>query len=203
MLVFSVLTRPDSSHSYCVHTQLSRPRHRDFALWLGGFFDCHASPTMSLPLVLALALALGPAQHVQTHAAAAPPPPPPSGSVAKARAMLGRMNTSEKVAMLHGYGAKPEPGAVGLVHGNRRLGIPPIVLANGPQGYGGHPAPTHWSCELRARARSTHTRHAPRAARAHAVPSRPWARCAAALGTCVTATLACAYSQTPLPRCCS
>ena len=57
-------------------------------------------------------------------------------STAAAKQMLARMNHSEKVAMVHGYGPKCVPGGVGYVVPNERLGIPNLVLANGPQGYG-------------------------------------------------------------------
>lgn len=38
--------------------------------------------------------------------------------------------------MLHGYGPKKVPGGVGFVVGNEDLQIPPLILANGPQGWG-------------------------------------------------------------------
>ena len=46
------------------------------------------------------------------------------------------MNHTEKIAMLHGTGPKAVPGGVGYVPPNERLGIPPLILANGPQGWG-------------------------------------------------------------------
>lgn len=49
---------------------------------------------------------------------------------------LGQMSLPEKVALLHGSGARAVPGGVGYVAPNRRLGIPPLVMANGPQGWG-------------------------------------------------------------------
>ena len=46
------------------------------------------------------------------------------------------MNLTEKVSLLHGYGPRAVPGGVGFVRGVKRLGIPPLVMANGPQGWG-------------------------------------------------------------------
>jgi hypothetical protein len=50
-------------------------------------------------------------------------------------AMVARMNLSEKVAMMHGYGKNKTDGWVGTIHANKRLGIPPLYLGNGPQGF--------------------------------------------------------------------
>ena len=49
----------------------------------------------------------------------------------RAKAMLARMNFTEKVNMLHGW-ATPY---VGHVPANTRLGIPPLILNDGPQGF--------------------------------------------------------------------
>ena len=57
-------------------------------------------------------------------------------SAASAKALLTKMNRTEKIAMVHGYGPKVVPGGVGYVVPNERLGIPPLILANGPQGWG-------------------------------------------------------------------
>lgn len=43
------------------------------------------------------------------------------------------MTLEEKVAMLHGYGFVDL--YVGTVDGNNRLGIPPLYLNDGPQGF--------------------------------------------------------------------
>jgi hypothetical protein len=59
-----------------------------------------------------------------------------AASVAAAKALVRRMTLAEKVAMLHGSGTKSVPGGVGFVGGNERLGIPPLIMANGPQGWG-------------------------------------------------------------------
>lgn len=49
--------------------------------------------------------------------------------VSQANALLAKMNTSEKIAMLHGV----VKNYVGNVVGNDRLGIPPLNLNDGPQ----------------------------------------------------------------------
>ncbi len=51
----------------------------------------------------------------------------------RAKALLAKMNQTEKLAMLHGIGA----GYVGNVQGNTRLGIPQLNLNDGPQGFRG------------------------------------------------------------------
>ena len=51
----------------------------------------------------------------------------------RAKALLAKMNQSEKLAMLHGIGA----GYVGNVQGNTRLGIPQLNLNDGPKGFRG------------------------------------------------------------------
>ena len=50
---------------------------------------------------------------------------------ARAQALLKRMNTTEKTAMLHGT----KLGYTGGVVGNDRLGIPVLQLNDGPQGF--------------------------------------------------------------------
>lgn len=59
-----------------------------------------------------------------------------SETVERTERALGQMSLSEKVALLHGSGARAVPGGVGYVAPNRQLGIPPLVMANGPQGWG-------------------------------------------------------------------
>lgn len=49
--------------------------------------------------------------------------------MSQANALLAKMNTSEKIAMLHGV----VKNYVGNVVGNDRLGIPPLNLNDGPQ----------------------------------------------------------------------
>ena len=49
----------------------------------------------------------------------------------KAQAMVKRMTLEEKVAMLHGS----KEGYTGTTPVNTRLGIPPIVMNDGPQGF--------------------------------------------------------------------
>ena len=58
---------------------------------------------------------------------AAPSPTP----MQKAQAMVKRMTLEEKVAMLHGS----KEGYTGTTPVNARLGIPPIVMNDGPQGF--------------------------------------------------------------------
>lgn len=82
-------------------------------------------------LVVALLLFL-----VEAVRARASPSPWSPASIAAAKQMLARMNHSEKIAILHGTGPKAVPGGVGYVPPNERLGIPPLILANGPQGWG-------------------------------------------------------------------
>ena len=55
---------------------------------------------------------------------------PPASRVAK---LVAQMTLPEKVAMLHGFGAKLQSGYVGNVQGNSRLGIPGIRMEDGPQ----------------------------------------------------------------------
>ena len=69
---------------------------------------------------------------------------PPS---ARAEALLAQMNTTEKLALLHGSCG----GYVGNVCANARLGIPAIRMNDGPQGFrdNAHPGTsTAWPCAL-------------------------------------------------------
>ena len=50
---------------------------------------------------------------------------------ARAQAMLKRMNFTEKIDLLHGW----QTDYVGHTPANTRLGIPPLVLNDGPQGF--------------------------------------------------------------------
>jgi beta-glucosidase len=45
------------------------------------------------------------------------------------------MNLTEKLFMLHGHGKNKSLGYVGSLPGNVRLGIPPLYMGNGPQGF--------------------------------------------------------------------
>lgn len=70
----------------------------------------------------------------------------PSGD--RARALLSAMNESEKIAMLHGYSS---PEYTGLTVGNKRLGIPPLNMNDGRQGFrpnDGNNKQTAFPCEL-------------------------------------------------------
>ena len=56
----------------------------------------------------------------------------------RAKALLSEMTTEEKIFMLHGVSDEPDvahEGYVGYVVGNDRLGIPPLKLNDGPQGF--------------------------------------------------------------------
>lgn len=55
----------------------------------------------------------------------------------RANALLGQMTPEEKVNMLHG--ACMSCPYVGLIPGNARLGIPPVNLHDGPQGFRNEP----------------------------------------------------------------
>jgi beta-glucosidase len=71
-----------------------------------------------------------------------------SGPRDRARALLAAMNTSEKIAMLHGYSS---PEYTGLTVGNARLGIPPLNMNDGRQGFrpnDGNNRQTAFPCEL-------------------------------------------------------
>jgi beta-glucosidase len=66
----------------------------------------------------------------------------------RAKALLAVMNTSEKIAMLHGYSS---PEFTGLTVGNKRLGIPPLNMNDGRQGFRPNDAnnkQTAFPCEL-------------------------------------------------------
>ena len=66
----------------------------------------------------------------------------------RARALLAVMNTSEKIAMLHGYDS---PEYTGLTVGNKRLGIPALQMNDGRQGFrpnDGNNKQTAFPCEL-------------------------------------------------------
>ena len=55
----------------------------------------------------------------------------------RARALLAKMTMDEKLAMLHGYSGD----YVGNIPGNDRLGIPPINMNDGPQGFRDNASP--------------------------------------------------------------
>ncbi|NJC68633.1 glycosyl hydrolase [Planosporangium thailandense] len=54
----------------------------------------------------------------------------------RADRLLARMTLDEKIAMVHGVQVPPTARRAGQVPGNRRLGIPDLVLADGPNGVG-------------------------------------------------------------------
>eukprot|EP01032_Pedospumella_encystans_P034705 gene34705-39237_t len=68
----------------------------------------------------------------------------------RAAAMLAQMNSTEKFAMMHGHFGV----YVGNIYGNERLGIPPINMQDGPQGFrttdksGGDGTTTAWPSAL-------------------------------------------------------
>ena len=66
----------------------------------------------------------------------------------RAIALLAQMNLTEKIALLHGYSS---PEYTGLTLGNARLGIPPLNMNDGRQGFrpnDGNTKQTAWPCEL-------------------------------------------------------
>ncbi|MEV7594294.1 glycoside hydrolase family 3 C-terminal domain-containing protein [Streptomyces sp. NPDC090085] len=67
---------------------------------------------------------------------AAPPAPAPAepGSAARIDSLLERLTLDEKTALLHGARDPAPLGQAGYVPGVRRLGIPPLRLADGPAG---------------------------------------------------------------------
>jgi hypothetical protein len=75
----------------------------------------------TLPLVLLLSLSLQ---------AQAPTPD------ARADALLAQMTLDEKIAMVSGTGFAFGSGYAGRLAGVERLGIPPLYLADGPNGVG-------------------------------------------------------------------
>src|SRR6266536_2477615 len=55
---------------------------------------------------------------------------------ARARALVARMTLDEKLSMVHGVGFVSNVGFAGKVAAIPRLGIPELVLADGPNGVG-------------------------------------------------------------------
>eukprot|EP00937_MAST-01D_sp_MAST-1D-sp2_P003732 g3732.t1 len=120
--------------AYEMHT-LSGCEH---AAWCAGCGDqcgctsagpgwCHAMDEASLPFIARhLDLDLqGPSAAGAPASAAGPDP------ASRAKAMVARMNLTEKIAMLHGTAL----GYTGGIAGNARLGIPNVTLNDGPQGF--------------------------------------------------------------------
>ena len=94
---------------------------------------------MVLPLLLLL---------VSAAAAAQPWMRASDSPRARALALLQVMNTSEKIAMLHGYSS---PEYTGLTQGNARLGIPALNFNDGRQGFrpnDGNSGQTAFPCQL-------------------------------------------------------
>jgi beta-glucosidase len=59
-----------------------------------------------------------------------------SGPRERAKALVAQMTLDEKISMVHGIGFLSGVGFAGKVAGIPRLGIPPLVLADGPNGVG-------------------------------------------------------------------
>ena len=91
---------------------------------------------MMVPKVLAVLFFL--AREIPAHNAEAPAPwmntaDPPQ---VRAHKLVSAMNFSEKTALFHGSCG----GYTGNVCGNSRLGIPPLRMNDGPQGFRGAPS---------------------------------------------------------------
>ena len=63
----------------------------------------------------------------------------------RARLLVERMTLDEKIAMLHGQGYPPAGPFAGSIPANTRLGIPALILSDGPDGVGdGTTGVTQW-----------------------------------------------------------
>ncbi|MEV7599188.1 glycoside hydrolase family 3 C-terminal domain-containing protein [Kitasatospora sp. NPDC089797] len=67
-------------------------------------------------------------------AAAAPPEPADGGQEQRIERLLAQLTTEEKVTLLRGRDAPAGVHSVGYVEGVPRLGIPPLLLSDGPAG---------------------------------------------------------------------
>src|SRR5436190_12983599 len=95
---------------------------------------------------------MAPAAPAKSRAAAASAPvkgpwmAPDRDPAWRAQKLVEAMTLDEKLAMVHGIGLPPLPGAgAGSVAGNARLGIPALALSDGPMGPGnGATGVTQW-----------------------------------------------------------